>query len=33
MALDYPEQHRREALIGTIIFHLLLALLFFFIVF
>ncbi|MGI4864258.1 MAG: hypothetical protein ACRYFZ_10080 [Janthinobacterium lividum] len=33
MALDYPEQHRREALIGTLIFHLLLALLFFFVVF
>lgn len=33
MALDYPEQHRREALIGTLVFHLLLALLFFFVVF
>ncbi len=33
MALDYPEQHRREALIGTIIFHLLLALLCYFIAF
>ncbi|QKG52463.1 hypothetical protein [Hymenobacter sp. BRD67] len=33
MALDYPEQHRREALIGTVVVHLLLALLFYFVVF
>lgn len=30
MAIDYPEQHRREALIGTIALHVLLVLLFFF---
>jgi hypothetical protein len=30
MAIDYPEQHRREALIGTIALHVLLLLLFFF---
>jgi|GEM_PF-4099745 len=28
MAIDYPEQHRREALIGTIVLHVLLLLLF-----
>ena len=33
MAIDYPEQHRREALIGTVVLHLLLALLFYFSVF
>jgi|SRR6476661_153986 len=30
MAIDYPEQHRREALIATVVLHGLLALLFFF---
>lgn len=30
MAIDYPEQHRREALIGTIVLHVLLLLLFIF---
>jgi hypothetical protein len=33
MAIDYPEQHRREALIGTIVLHALLVLLFFFMAF
>ena len=33
MALDYPEQHRREAIIGTVAVHLLLLLLFYFTVF
>ena len=33
MALDYPEQHRREAIIGTVAVHLLLLLLFYFIAF
>ena len=33
MALDYPEQHRREALIGTVVLHAALALFFVFTVF
>ena len=33
MALDYPEEHRREGLIGAIVLHVLLALLFIFSVF
>ena len=33
MALDYPEEHRREGLIGTVVLHVLLALLFIFSVF
>ena len=32
-SIDYPEQHRREALIGTVLLHVLLALLFYFTVF
>jgi hypothetical protein len=33
MAIDYPEEHRREALIATVVLHALLVLLFFFIAF
>ncbi|GAA4357026.1 hypothetical protein GCM10023185_21500 [Hymenobacter saemangeumensis] len=33
MALDYPEQHRKEALIATIVLHALLGLLFYFMAF
>ena len=33
MAIDYPEPHRREALIGTLLVHGVLLLLFIFIVF